>query len=122
MELAITQFEAREGASNRANGSGRYNGYGYGRFAKTRIYIWTERQTILQSFVARGSEPHVAYRKHVLPEVLERLGLPAGTKAPWSRTAGCGCGCSPAFVVDTPNPMGIEVFVTVGEGRPDGAG
>lgn len=38
------------------------------------------------------------YRK-ALPAILTRLELPVTIKARWSRTAGCGCGCSPGFIL-----------------------
>ncbi len=35
-----------------------------------------------------------------MPEICEHLGIPVDTKSWWSRKAGCGCGCSPGWVLD----------------------
>lgn len=48
----------------------------------------------------RWNNPFRDYRK-LLPEVFEKLGLPKTTKARWSQKAGCSCGCSPGFILDT---------------------
>ena len=114
MNLNVTRFEAREKSANRANGSDRRDPrYGYGPYAKARIYFWLEGQSILENFFARGSEPHALVKPFIVPMALEAMGLPADTKATWSRKAGCSCGCSPAFIVDAPNEKGYDVFVTV---------
>lgn len=54
----------------------------------------------MEQFVAgRRSRPYTEYRK-LLPEIFEKAGIPAGTKASWSQKAGCSCPCSPGFVLD----------------------
>lgn len=112
MNLNVTKFEAREGDANRANGS--HNGrFPYGPFAKARIHFWLEGQTILENFFNRGNEPHALVKPFILPMALKAMGLPEDTKATWSRTAGCRCGCSPAFIVEAPNPKGFTFYVTV---------
>jgi hypothetical protein len=86
---------------------------------KCRIYIHPESFSVAQNFIDRAYrggavEPHKIYRKLVLPEVLEKLGLPAdGVKFGWSRKAGCSCGCSPGFVCNSGHLFGKDVFVTI---------
>ncbi len=63
----------------------------------------------------RWNNPFRDYREHVLPAAFKMLGLPEGTKARWSQKAGCGCGCSPGFIVDhyPPEHMWAEVDMTI---------
>ncbi len=49
----------------------------------------------------RWNNPFKDYRKHVLPAAFKMLGLPADTQARWSQKAGCSCGCSPGFILET---------------------
>ena len=114
MNLNVTAFEAREKSANRANGSDRREKrWGYGPYAKARIYFSIEGRSVLDNLLDRGNEPHSIVKPFVVPMALEAMGFPADTKVAWSRTAGCQCGCSPAFIVNAPNPMGYEVWATV---------
>lgn len=114
MNLNVTSFEAREKSASRANGSDRRDArYGYGPYAKARIYFSLDGWSILDNLFNRGSEPHVLVKPFIVPMALEAMGLPADTKATWSRKAGCSCGCSPAFIIDAPNEKGYDVWVTV---------
>lgn len=66
----------------------------------TRVYVWTEGETIIENLQNRRQRPHTIYKKELIPVVLWRMGLPADTKVRWSQKAGCGCGCSPGFIID----------------------
>ncbi|MCO5171167.1 MAG: hypothetical protein M9894_33095 [Planctomycetes bacterium] len=65
-----------------------------------------------------GSEPEGGdltprARRAALREALVQLGWP-GVKATWSLKAGCGCGCSPAYVLRGEGARGREdVWVDV---------
>lgn len=77
---------------------------------KSRIYIFPKGESILENLNNRRQRPHTAYKKELVPEILQKLGLPADTKVAWSQKAGCACGCSPGFVI--PSEWDYEVFVT----------
>lgn len=114
MNLNVTDMSIHAATSRRANGSDKRDPrYGYGPYAKTRVYFGLKGWSILDNFFNRGSEPHSLVKPFIVPMALEALGLDPGTKATWSRTAGCGCGCSPAFVIDAPNPEGKDVWFEV---------
>lgn len=115
MNLNVTSLEVREKSANRSNGSGlsRDPRYGYGPYAKARIYFSLDGWSILDNLFNRGNEPHAIVKPFIVPMALEAMGLAPDTKATWSRTAGCRCGCSPAFVVDAPNEKGYTVWVKV---------
>lgn len=114
MNLNVTAFEARENSASRRNGSDRRDPrYGYGPYAKARIYFGLDGWSILDNLFNRGNEPHALVKPFIVPMALEAMGLPPETKVTWSRTAGCSCGCSPAFVVEAENPKGYDVWVTV---------
>ena len=82
---------------------------------KTRIYFWRSRETLIENFARRFTDPSREYRKF-LPEVFEKLGLPAETVAKWNRYAGCTmCPCSPGFILEGHN--GKEFHVTIGVGE-----
>lgn len=82
----------------------------YGQFAKPRIHVFMKGENILENLVERWSRPHWLYREEIVPAAIEKLGLPSSTRVVWSQKAGCPCGCSPAFIVQT-EQRGQDVFV-----------
>ena len=81
------------------------------RYGKIRLHIWPQNESILQNLVNRTSRPHKLYRE-ILPEIFKKAGLPASTRASWSQKAGCRCGCSPGFVLDSYGFCDISVTVS----------
>lgn len=84
------------------------------RDAVSKIYVFTKGESVLENLQNRRERPHTVYRKMILeqyPELKGRIG--------WRQNAGCGCGCSPGFVVDTAlrdaNNRVYDMFLTVGE-------
>jgi hypothetical protein len=77
----------------------------------THIYVWPKGETILENLEKRHQRPYTIYKKEVIPNVLRQMGLPSYTKVRWNQKAGCGCGCSPAFIVNT--DWGSDVHVTI---------
>lgn len=68
--------------------------------SKPRLYMSHRNESMVENLLNRRSRPTAVYRE-LLPEIFEKLGLPATTKARWSQKAGCGCGCSPGFIINT---------------------
>jgi hypothetical protein len=68
---------------------------------KTRIYFWPKGETIMDNLFNRRSRPFNEYRK-LLPAVFAAAGVEDTSRlsARWSQRAGCGCGCSPGFIVE----------------------
>ena len=68
---------------------------------KTRIYFWPRGESIPENLENRRTRPYNEYRR-LLPNVLQAVGVEDGKNLDirWSQKAGCGCGCSPGFVVD----------------------
>jgi hypothetical protein len=98
----IRPAESRKGVRNRTT---------------SLVYIWQDNnpnekplKDIFSGF--RWNKPHGFYKQVVMPSVLKRMGLPDTTEVKWSQSAGCSCGCSPAFVVYSKCPP-KEVFVHV---------
>ena len=67
--------------------------------AKPRMYVWADKEfSVLEDMANRFRRPFTTWRKVVKDRLadtqfnLERM--------PWSQTAGCGCGCSPGFVLE----------------------
>ena len=77
---------------------------------KSRVYIFPKGENLVENLINRRTRPYTEYRKQVMPDVLEAMGLPRDTKVKWSRYAGCSCPCSPGFIVPGWNQ---EVFVDV---------
>ena len=80
---------------------------------KSRVYVFPEGETILENlFGGRQNRPYKMYRE-LLKDFVPMQG------ARWSRTAGCGCGCSPGFILERPfrdaDGMPVDFFVTVGD-------
>ena len=87
-----------------------------GRFRteKSKIYIFIEKETIIENLVNRRSRPVTEYRK-LLPEILKAFEEKTGykpEKVSWSQRAGCPCGCSPGFIIQ--GSYGWNVFVEIG--------
>ena len=82
------------------------------RTRAARIHIFLKDETVWENLEKRRVRPHTTYRKEVLPHVLDKMGLPRTTKVRWSQKAGCGCGCSPGFIVDG-DAYGTTVYVTI---------
>lgn len=78
---------------------------------QTVIYVWPEGESIWENLQNRRQRPYTTYKKEVLPDVFEKMGLPRDTKASWSQKAGCSCGCSPGFKL---KHSGSVVHVTIG--------
>jgi hypothetical protein len=83
----------------------------YNNYAKARIYIFLEGETIRQNLESRRCRPVTFYKQAVLPELLNRVPELQGHKLKWSQKAGCRCGCSPGFIVE--NSSSYDVFVTI---------
>jgi len=68
---------------------------------KTRIYFWPRGESILENLENRCTRPYNEYRQ-LLPNVLQAVGVESAENLDirWSQKAGCGCGCSPGFVVN----------------------
>lgn len=78
---------------------------------KTKVYIFVKDESVMENFVNRHNRPVNFYRKEIIPQVLEKLGLPVETKVSWRQRCGCTCPCSPGFLID--NHYNKEVFVTI---------
>ena len=84
----------------------------YARLQKpSHVYVWTKDESVMENLENRKCRPYTIYKKTIMPDVLRQMGLPSFTKVRWSQKAGCGCGCSPAFIVD--GHYGTDVHVTV---------
>ena len=67
---------------------------------KTRAYIWPKGETAIDNIMNRRNRPIKLYRE-MLCEALDQMGVDRErVEFRWSRTAGCGCGCSPGFIID----------------------
>lgn len=78
--------------------------------AKARMYFHHVGESILDNLVNRGCRPTDLYRD-VMPEIIRLAELHPDTKVVWSRTAGCGCGCSPGFIVKDHSRFDVWVDV-----------
>jgi hypothetical protein len=77
---------------------------------RTRVHFFHEKENMLENLLSRHDRPENEYRV-LLPEALKALGRNPQVRAKWSQKAGCSCGCSPGFVLETRDNMNI--FVTV---------
>lgn len=87
--------------------------------AKPRIYVWPEGESIIENMENRRQRPYTEWKKTILPAMVEEYDLGENVKFRWSQTAGCGCGCSPGFIVEDPywdnmlNGKDLHVTVTL---------
>ena len=75
----------------------------------TRVYLFRDKESILENLTARGREPVAMYRRDILPVLVATAPELQGLKFDWSRTAGCSCGCSPGFIVR--DSVGFDIFI-----------
>ena len=67
---------------------------------RTKIYVWPRGENVLQNLENRRSRPIKAFRQ-AAKKALEGLGVDhSSLDIRWSQRAGCGCGCSPGFIVE----------------------
>jgi hypothetical protein len=86
----------------------------YGRefrsyIAKPRVYICIDSENIIQNIEQRRQRPVAEFRK-LMPEILKQAGL-EDVKFRWSQTAGCSCGCSPGFILESSAHKDIFVHI-----------
>jgi len=88
---------------------------------KNKMYIFPEGETFTENLFNRRSRPYIAYKKEVIPVVMEKIKKKypdyyeqlKDTKWGWNQKCGCGmCPCSPGFVGDTTGVFTIQVAVT----------
>lgn len=75
----------------------------------TRVYVWPKDESVLDNLKNRRLRPHNIWKNVVMPQVLKKLELPANTKMRWSQKAGCGCGCSPGFILSDYHTFDVHV-------------
>lgn len=112
MTLTCTRIDVRKAdpaAMRKAGWS--YGDIDRARNRKARVYIFPKGETVLDNLTNRWARPATVYKKEVIPHVLTAMGLAADTKVRWSQKAGCSCGCSPGFIIDS--VIGTEVFVDI---------
>jgi hypothetical protein len=86
-----------------------------GRKVLPRVHVFPQGESVLEHLVDRHSRPYALYRREVLPQVWEQLGIdPATVKVRWDQYAGCTCPCSPGFIVER-GYRGRDLSVTVGD-------
>ncbi len=86
-----------------------------GKPRKPRAYIFEQGESILDNLARRRCRPPVDIYRVALKRGLEQLGENnpgAASTAVWSQKAGCSCGCSPGFILDT-TPSMNEYFIDI---------
>jgi hypothetical protein len=87
------------------------------KHAHPKLYISAESYNVLDDLLTGRQRPYSLFKKQLLNDVLKKAGLdPTQVKASWSQTAGCGCGCSPAFILKPVNGISklgtFDIFAT----------
>lgn len=68
--------------------------------AKPRMYVWANQEfSVLEDLANRRRRPAGVWRKAVRDRLEGHIDLNL-EKMPWSQQAGCGCGCSPGFILE----------------------
>ena len=81
--------------------------------AKPRLYIWVDKEAVLENLENRRKRPYTIYRMAV-PEILKKAGFNSeGVKANWSQTAGCSCGCSPGFILNNTEGIYDDIHASI---------
>lgn len=90
-----------------------------------KIYISLVGESVFENLMNRRRRPHTEYKKHVIPQLMERLKedqpniheILKDVKWGWNQYCGCSvCACSPGFVGnvkrDYPNNV-YSIFVSI---------
>lgn len=111
MEMKITSTKMRNHREELYK-PGRWAEWKRAANARTRIYIHPHGETLIDNLMNRRTRPYNEYRK-LLPDILTAVGLDPklAESARWSQKAGCGCGCSPGFIIN--NDYGKSIWAAV---------
>lgn len=75
---------------------------------KPRMYVSSDQEfSVLEDMANRHRRPFSVWRNAVRANLAGAVDLNL-EKMPWSQQAGCGCGCSPGFVLE-------KQWLTIGE-------
>jgi len=74
---------------------------------KMRVYLFPTNENAMDNYLNRRNRDRSVWRKITL-QVMREYGF-QNSKITFSQKAGCGCGCSPGFIVDIKN--GLEMFI-----------
>jgi hypothetical protein len=94
---------------------GSWANYQKAKDTKARVYFSMSKETVWSNLLERWNRPYKDFKVQAMPQVLEAMGLPADTKYRWSQKAGCSCGCSPGFIIDSVTGMTAYVDYTASE-------
>lgn len=84
-----------------------------------RVYVGLEGENILENFANRFDRPTKLYRK-ALPIAFDKLGIDPNDidRIVWDQKAGCGCGCSPGFVLRGTQNRGYDIYIELTAEKP----
>ena len=82
--------------------------------SKPRLYFFHSGENVLENLQNRHSRPSQIY-KELFPQIEKELKLSNSMKASWSQKAGCGCGCSPGFIIMNAFEIGLydDIYVDI---------
>jgi len=78
---------------------------------KPRIYMMPQGETIIENLKNRRNRPVAEFK--ILAHSVINSTPAAGASLSWSQKAGCSCGCSPAFIVDSGVDYKYDIFIGV---------
>ena len=87
-----------------------------------KIYIFQDKESILENLIHRRNRPYKDYKEFVIPKVMEMLDFKFPShyrsvmKEKWGYRQNCGCSmcpCSPGFVGDNKTYDPLDIFVTI---------
>lgn len=89
--------------------------------SKNKLFIFVDNESIWENFVNRRCRPHTAYKKEILPKVIEKLKtknkkvfkLLKDVKWNWRQNCACNCGCSPGFVAEPVDGQYFDISVSI---------
>jgi hypothetical protein len=80
--------------------------------AKTKVFIFHDNETTEENMKNRNNRPYKDYAEHIIPKVMEYLGIKFRMAILWNTRAGCSmCNCSPGFILD--KHYGKEILVHI---------
>jgi len=89
---------------------------------KHKIYIFHDKESIIDNIIERHNRPYETYKELVLPKLMELLDFKFPShhasvmKEKWSWRQNCGCSvcpCSPGFVGNNGVVIPLDIFVTI---------
>ena len=89
---------------------------------RNKIYVFIQKETVLEDIRNRRNRPYKEYKKYLLPKLMEKIKVDnpkifnsiKDKNWKWNQYCGCNtCPCSPGFYGDSSNENVFDIFIDI---------